>query len=110
MNFSLAPGDRVDYTPNTAIAAGTIVVFGAGVGLADQDIPANQLGALSVRGLKRLVKATGSAITGGAKLYWDAINERVTTTVGSNAYVGIAVPAGAASADTTVLVLMGHAA
>lgn len=49
-----------------------------------------------------LPKATGSAINAGALLYWDADTSKVTTTVGSNKKIGIAL-AGAGSDDTEVL-------
>ena len=47
-------------------------------------------------------KATtsASAITAGAKLYWDAGGEVVTTTAGSNKTAGYAVAAAAAATAT----------
>jgi len=98
----LAVGNTVDYTPSTAVTAGDVVVQGELVGVATQAIAANVKGALAVAGVFQFPKATtsGSALTAGAKVYWDAGSSVVTTTVGSNKYVGKVVTAAAASAST----------
>ena len=95
-------GRAVDYTPSSAVTAGDVIVQGELVGVAKKDIAANVLGALSIEGVFDFAKSTAStsAITAGAKLYWDAENEVATTTVGSNKYIGKAVAAAAASAST----------
>lgn len=100
-------GDFIDYTPTADVNAGDVIVQGDLVGIAAQAIKANALGALRVRGLVQLPKASGTAITAGTKLYWDATNQRVATTDGggANKQIGKAAQA-AASADTTVMVLM----
>lgn len=102
-----ADGDIIDYTPATAVAAGDVIVQGDLIGIATVPIAANTLGALRVRGLFLMPKAAGTAINAGTKLYWDAANQRVATTDGggTNKYLGKAA-ANAASADTTILVLV----
>jgi len=100
-----ANADTVDYTPASAVVAGDVVVQGTLVGVAHAAIAANALGALHVTGVYDFAKAvtSGSAITAGAKVYWDASGEVVTTTVGSNVYVG-KVELAATAVATTVAV------
>ncbi|HON68990.1 MAG TPA: DUF2190 family protein, partial [Phycisphaerae bacterium] len=52
-------------------------------------------------------KATGSAISVGALCYWDATNQRATTTASGNKLIGKCVKA-AADTDTTVRVRMSQ--
>ncbi|GMV98189.1 MAG: hypothetical protein AMXMBFR83_25410 [Phycisphaerae bacterium] len=100
-------GNSVDYTPSSAVTAGQVVVQGELVGVAKVDIPAGTLGALAVAGVFEFPKATGSAITAGALCYWDATNQRATTTATGNKLIGKCVKA-AADADTTVRVRMSQ--
>lgn len=96
-------GDDVlaaDYTPGVAVAAGDVVVQASMVGIARHDIAANVKGALAINGgVWKCPKATGSgdAIAAGTLMYWDAANEVVTATAGSNKQFGYAVEAAAAS-------------
>lgn len=111
MARSIGSGDRIDYTPGSDVAAGAVVVIGDLVAVADQDIPANKLGALSVNGLKGFPKASGgsTAITAGALLYWDATNKVATTTASSHKKIGLCAKA-AADGDTEVFALLGSRA
>ena len=74
-------GDAVDYTPGADVKSGDVVVQGDLVGVAKLDIQTGKLGALAVTGLFDFPKATGggSAITAGAKVYWNADDELATT-------------------------------
>lgn len=103
-------GITIDYTPVANVTSGDVVVLGSIVGIADHDITANQLGALTIEGVYQLPKATGSssAIAAGAKVYWDAVNEVVTTTAGSNKCIGYTVAA-ASDDDATVDVKLSRA-
>lgn len=96
-------GDSIDYTPTTNVAAGAVVVQGDLIGVAKRSISANNVGVLAVAGVFDFPKAPSSAITAGAKVYWDAVNKRVTTTADGHKYLGKAVRA-AAAADATVRV------
>lgn len=98
----VAPGAAIDYTPGTAVAAGDVVVVGSIVGVATRDIAANALGALAIKGVFRVAKATTSvsAIAAGAKLYWDAGNEVATTVASTHKVLGYAVAAASATDDT----------
>lgn len=102
-----ADGDIIDYLPASNVNAGDVIVQGDLIGIATVPIAANTLGALRVRGLFVMPKPSGTAITAGTKLYWDATNQRVATTdgAGANKYLGKAAAA-AAAADTTILVLV----
>jgi predicted RecA/RadA family phage recombinase len=98
-------GNSIDYTPDSAVGAGDVVVQGDLVGIAKTPIAAGVLGALAVTGVFDLPKATGSAsaIAAGSKIYWDADEEVATTTAGDNKYLGKAIKT-AGSDDATVRV------
>jgi predicted RecA/RadA family phage recombinase len=102
-------GNSVDYTPTSDVAAGAVVVQGELVGVSPRAIPANALGALAVVGVFDFPKATGgsTAITAGSSCYWDATNQRATTTASGNKLIGKCVKA-AADADATVRVRMSQ--
>jgi len=100
-------GKAIDYTPGSAVSAGDVVVQGDLVGVAKLDIAANALGALAVEGVFDFPKAAGggTAITAGAKVYWDVgdTEAKEDAEAGANKYLGKVVTA-AADADTTVRV------
>jgi predicted RecA/RadA family phage recombinase len=99
-------GETIDYTPSSAVAVGAVVAVGSvGVGVAVRPIAANELGALAVEGVFEFPKATGAgtALTFGAKVYWDATNSVVTTTSSGNTLAGYVVVA-AGTADAVVRV------
>ena len=98
-------GNRVDYTPSSAVVSGDVVVQGELVGVATNPIAASALGSLAVVGVFDFAKATGqgSGIAAGTKVYWDATNKRATATAQGNTYLGKVVKA-AADADETVRV------
>jgi predicted RecA/RadA family phage recombinase len=102
-------GDAIDYTPTADVAAGAVVVQGELVGVARTPIAANALGSLAVTGVFDFPKATGggTAITAGALCYWDATNQRATTSSSGNKLLGKCVKA-AADADATVRVRMSQ--
>ena len=99
-------GDVVEYTPSSAVTAGTVVVQGTLVGVALQDIAANALGALSVEGVfdfPKTAAGSGQAIAVGVAVYWDDTNDVATTTSSGNTLIGKVVLA-ALTTDTTVRV------
>ena len=95
-------GLRIDYTPSSAVASGDVVVIGDIVAVATEPIAANVLGAVDVEGVFTFPKATtsASAITAGAKLYWDDSGDVATTTADSNKTAGYAVADAGATAAT----------
>ena len=100
-------GNSIDHTPLANLSAGDVVVQGDLVGIVKLDIPAGTLGALAVTGVFDFPKATtsGSAISSGAKVYWDATDKLATTDADSDAnkYIGKAVRA-VTDADATVCI------
>lgn len=101
MNQYWQEGKYIDYTPETDVAAGTFVRIGNITGFANLDIKAGNLGALCTEGVVKCEKTAGSAISAGAKVYWDDTNKAVTEA--GAIYIGVAVAA-AESAATEVLV------
>lgn len=102
---------RLDYTPSADVAAGSVVIVGDFVCIANLDIKANELGALSVSGVYKVPKNTGggSAVSAGQKLYYDVANSVFTKTVGSNELAGHVAPSGAAAdADTHTILVLGR--
>jgi predicted RecA/RadA family phage recombinase len=94
-------GITSDHTPASNVTAGDVVVVGDRVCVADHDIAANEKGALTRRGIYRFNKATGSssAIPDGSKVYYNAAEDIVTLTAGSNKVAGYAANGGAGDDD-----------
>jgi predicted RecA/RadA family phage recombinase len=93
------PGDVLDYTPGSAVANGKMVVAGARVGIALAAIAAGATGPLGVRGVFTYAKLSTDNMAQGALVYYDAANDRLTTTASGNTLAGYA--AAAAGATTT---------
>lgn len=93
---------KIDHTPSGAVAAGEIVLIGELPLVAALDIPAGALGALNHGNAAYTVaKEAPLVIAIGVLLYFDAANNRLTTTASTHKKFGYAGKA-AASADTTV--------
>lgn len=95
----------VDYTPSAKVEAGSVVVLGAIVGVAHQEIQAHERGALTVAGIFDF-KSAGDSVTAGAAIFWDSTGVPVggsagtgaaTTTGGGNTFIGFAVLAAEAT-------------
>lgn len=96
-------GDTLDYTPGADVAAGDVVVFGAGfVGVSPIDIPKGRVGAVSTRGVYSFAKGN-EAVAAGDPMYWDASGKKAVKTAGQLVFLGVAV-ADAADAAGTVSV------
>ena len=96
----------VDYVPATDVAVGDIIVVGDTVRMAHRAYKAGDKGALAAcGGVYQVPKATGagSGIADGKKVYWDATNKIITTTVGTNKGLGYTIGT-SADADTTQIV------
>lgn len=104
-------GGAVDYAPTADVAAGAVVVQGDLVGVSRMPLAANVLGSLAVAGVFDFPKAagTGTAITAGTKVYWDATDKQAKADdeTGVNKLLGKTTKA-AADADTTVRVRMSQ--
>ena len=104
-------GDSIDYTPDSDVSAGDVVVQEELVGVAKLDIEANRLGALAVTGVFDFPKATGggTAIAAGKKVYWDVADgeAKEDDETGANKLIGKTVAA-AGDDDTTVRVRLSQ--
>jgi len=106
-------GKKIRYTNGggTTIAAGTTVVQGTLIGVAEKAIAAAAEGNLFVQGVHDLPKATGAGtdLTVGTKVYWDAVNSVVTSddNDGANVLVG-QVTVAALTTDATVRVRLSN--
>ena len=76
-------GETIDYTPTDDLANGDVVDLATRIGVAGNDIPAGETGAVHVVGVFEIPKATG-AVTVGQALYWDKAAENITTAAGSS--------------------------
>ncbi|MDD5503415.1 MAG: DUF2190 family protein, partial [Candidatus Thermoplasmatota archaeon] len=96
-------GASIDYRPTSAVDAGDVVVLGDLVCVAKRAIAANELGALATEGVFAFPKDTDStdALSAGTKVYWDTINEIVSTSADDGKYIGKVVKD--AGADDTVV-------
>ncbi len=105
-NF-IEKGEVLQVTASQNIESGSLVVIGNIAGVAISDIAQNETGAVQIYGVFSLTKAA-LAINQGAKVYWDAVNNNVTTTVATNVQIGVAAKA-ALLADAAVDVLLNVA-
>ncbi len=99
-------GDALNYTAGADIQSGDFVLIGAIGGVAKTDIANGKSGAVHIKGVFSVAKASG-AVTQGAKLYWNSSNSNLTTTASGNTFVGVAAEA-AASGDASVKVLLNE--
>lgn len=97
-------GNALDYTAGADIVSGDFVLIGAIGGVAKTNIANGKTGAVHIKGVFSVPKASG-AVTQGAKLYWDNTNKVLTTTASGNTFVGVAAAA-AASGDANVKILL----
>jgi predicted RecA/RadA family phage recombinase len=80
----LKEGRQIDYTPGSAVKAGSVVVIGTLPIIADNDIAANALGALAAEGVYAVAKDT-STFSAGDAVYWNATANPVVGTAGTGA-------------------------
>lgn len=111
-----SPGP-LDYNPDAAVAAGSVVVYGTTCGIVICDIPAGGPGALVVEGLFLVVKDT-SVFEPGDAVYWNPTGNPVggtagsgcaTSTPGANLMGSVPPEGGALTGDATVQVFLSSA-
>lgn len=99
MNSFYQPGFYVDHTAGADIVAGDIlggVGPGGGVGVADNDIAAGEVGALHVAGIYWVDNPDDTAFAQGVAVGWDATNKKAVATgtgdfdIGDAAYLYVA--------------------
>lgn len=103
------PGNVIDYVNGgeAKIEAGDVVAFGGRFGIAACDIAVGATGTIALSGVFEFAKASG-AVALGDVVYWDATNEKVTTTVTNNTPIGVCVKAEVSGA-TTIRVALSEA-
>ena len=94
----IQPGEVIDHTPTSAVASGEAVVIGGRVGVALDDIAANETGSVAMTGVFELPKKDAEAASKGVTVYWNG--SALTTTASGNTEAGYAFRAAAAE-DTT---------
>lgn len=98
-NF-VSEGVAVDLTAPAAVTSGAPVKVGGLVVIPVADAASGETFCGMAHGVFDVNKATGSAWTEGATLYWDDTAKKFTTVSTSNTKCAVAVAA-AASGDTT---------
>lgn len=87
--------------PAGGVVAGRVYVFGDIVSVAVSTAAAGLVTTFETTpSVYEFTKVNGEAWTLGAKLYWDAVNFRMTTTAAGNTLVGNAAAAALAAAAT----------
>ena len=99
-------GEAIDYTPAEGIAAGSVVIIGRFVGVAQHAIAAGALGSVQIEGVFRMPKKAAQEIAAGAAVYWAADPGEISSAIADGTLCGITVAAAAAD-DTHVLVRLG---
>lgn len=86
-------GNMIDYTPDAAVTAGDVVDLSGStnclIGIADNDIAASTLGALTIKGVYKFALATGKTFSQSDSVYIDSSGDATDDT--SETYAGIAV-------------------
>ena len=91
-------GDVVDYTAGSDISSGDVVVIGGRVGVAVNDIANGKTGAVRVKGVVTLPKASAAVIGDGEGVIWDGSagncdDDQATPASGDLSFAGVAVGA-----------------
>lgn len=109
MKNYVQPGKSLTVpAPAGGVVSGAGVLIGTLFGVAQYDADEGADLELLTEGVVELPKATPLAIGVGDRLFWDAANGQLDTTVAAQVCVGVAVLA-AADADTVVRVKLGAA-
>ena len=100
----------IDYTPSSAVTGGDVVVLNGVIGIALNDIAANEKGALQTEGIFRVPKTT-AAMTRGLPVFWNATGDPDNGSAGSGAanqlgigvYMGLLVETAASGDDYAIV-------
>lgn len=112
MDNFVRPGDNVDFTNSSGsdLSAGDVHQEQDMVGVVNQDTADTATGVLSLAGVyKNLPKNNTEAMANLEKVYWDSTAGEVTTTVASNALMGVAIGTFSAGATLVTVRLNGSA-
>ncbi len=98
-NF-VAQGLTIDHAPAAARASGAATLIGTRLGVAVNDVAANQVGVFAVDGVYVLPKLGTDNVAQGAPLFWDNTNLRLTLSASGNTAAGYAFAAAGAGVAT----------
>jgi predicted RecA/RadA family phage recombinase len=101
-------GDLIPITAPAAVVSGQGLLVGAMFGVCTKSAASGELVTLQTLGVVDLPKAATITPAQGALLYWDDTAKAVTSTVGSNTKIGVAVVVPAAG-DATIRVRLNGA-
>jgi predicted RecA/RadA family phage recombinase len=105
-NLVHQPGDMITVTAPNAVTAGQGVLVGTLFGVAMHDAASGAPVDILTTGVVDIAKASGVAVTAGARVFWVPGTNNVNTTATSQVNVGVAIQA-AASGDATVRIKLG---
>ena len=108
MKNKILSGNTITITAGATITSGQGVLVGTVLGVAVESVASGDPVAVQLEGVFTLPILGTDAPAVGAKLYWDAGNSRLTTTVGSNTEAGIAFAAKASGPTTVRIKLKGR--
>ena len=105
-------GLSIDYTPGSAVTAGTFTVLSGATagklcGIPSQDIAANEKGSLDIQGIWEVDAKSTDVFAIGEKVYWDAGNSYLTVTSSGNTLAGVIVKAKGSGTTRALLRLSG---
>ena len=101
-------GEVIDFINGGAnpIKAGDVVPLGTFCGVAEIDIPANEIGTVAITKVWDVPAVSGTAFAVGDTLYWNAAGKQATKTAASNTPIGVCV-APKAAGQTVARVKIG---
>jgi predicted RecA/RadA family phage recombinase len=97
-------GEYIDFTPESNVKAGDVVVLGRLALVSKLDIKAGTLGALATTGVYDVAKG-GEAFAAGDRVYWDAAGARAVREGG--AVLGVCILDADEQAPTVRVILRG---
>ena len=84
--------DQIKVQAIADMIAGDVLAVGSNiVGIVLSDTKSGQLANIATSGVWEMLN-TGAAIAPGTAVYWNATDKTVTATVGTNPYLGVAIP------------------
>jgi len=105
-NF-IQPGHQIPVPAPANVSSGQGVLVGSLFGVAVHDAASGANVEISLTGAYRMTKASGSAWTVGARLYWDDTAKAVTATASTNKLIGVAIAAADSAATIGSVLLTG---
>ena len=103
MKNYIQSGDTITVPAPADVKSGSLVVVGDLCGVAEFSAAAGDAVEITTKGVFTLPKVPAQAWTVGAKLYFVAADQQVTTTATGNTFIGHAVEAAANPSDLGVL-------